>query len=142
MEQQIAYKYSRIGLEQFAIFEENFVASDKEIQFQTEIQFSFDAYTNMFSSKVVVSAFQLDKPILKACLDSYFEISAESIGVLRKDGKIAFSPALLVQFSSFCYGAMRGVIFSKTQDTPLNTIVLPPIYLDRIIDRSFEISER
>ena len=35
MSQQLLYKYTKMDLEQFAMFEENVLSEDKEIQFQT-----------------------------------------------------------------------------------------------------------
>lgn len=43
MENQIKYRFRRMELEQFAMFEENYDKDVKEAQFQTEAQFSFMA---------------------------------------------------------------------------------------------------
>ena len=140
MNQQITYKYSRIDLEQFAMFEENYDAAVNEVKFQTDIQFSFDKGNNVLCSKIIITASQVEKPVLKACLCSYFEIEPESVKNLLQDAKIVFNPYLLVQFSSLCYGSMRGVIYTKTIGSPLNSFILPPIYLDKVIDKAFVVS--
>lgn len=140
MNQQITYKYSKIDLEQFAMFEENYDASVNEVQFQTDIQFSFDKSNNVMCSKIIITASQTDKPVLKACLCSYFEIESDSVKVLIQDNKIVFTQYLLIQFSSLCYGTMRGVIHAKTIGSPLNSFILPPIYMDKVIDKAFVVA--
>lgn len=140
MNQQITYKYSKIDLEQFAMFEENYDAAVNEVKFQTDIQFSFDKGNNVLCSKIIITASHVEKPVLKACLCSYFEIEPESVKNLLQDAKIVFNPHLLVQFSSLCYGSMRGVIYTKTIGSPLNSFILPPIYLDKVIDKAFVVS--
>ncbi|MDO5447972.1 MAG: hypothetical protein Q4F34_09360, partial [Prevotellaceae bacterium] len=72
---------------------------------------------------------------------SYFNIQPESIAILTQDGKILFPPQLLVQFASLCYGAMRGVIFTKTQGSVLSNYVLPPVYFSILIDKGFVVEE-
>ena len=93
MDLQVKYKYNKIELEQFAMFEEN------------------------------------DNP----------EIA--SIVRLHKDGQIIFAPQLLVQFASFCYGTMRGVIYTKTLGSSLNNYILPPVYFGNLIDKGFAVKD-
>lgn len=137
MNQQISYKYAKIELEQFAMFEENLLPEMSEVQFQTEVQFSFDKKNLVLCSKIVVTASQVEKPVMKADLRSFFEITSESIKMLRQEKKIMFPPQLLVQFASLCYGSMRGVIHVKTMGSPLNVFILPPIYFGNLIDKGF-----
>ena len=139
MEHQLLYKYGKMELSQFAMFDENYSQETKEVQYQTEAQFSFDKENNVLCSKIAVSMFDVDKPLMKCELNSYFDIQPESIEGLRKDGRIVFAPPVLVQFASLCYGSMRGVIFTKVQGTPLDKYILPPIYFGTIIDKGFAV---
>lgn len=81
----------------------------------------------------------MDKPLAKIVQKSFFEIHPDSLKLLLKDDKIVFPPVPLVQFASHCYGAIRGVEFSKKQDTPLAGYVLPPVYFGNMIDKGFEV---
>ena len=65
-------------------------------------------------------------PLIKADLDAYFSIAPSSVAKLTDDGCIVLSEGLQAQFASLSYGTMRGVIFCKTLNTPLNKIILPP----------------
>ena len=137
MNQQVLYKYTKMELEQFAMFEENVLSEDKEIQFQTGVQFSFDAANNILCSKVIVTVSQESSPIMKIDLNNFFDISPESIANLRQEGKVVFPPPILVQFASLGYGSIRGIMYVKTMGTPLNTLILPPVYFGNIIDKAF-----
>jgi|UniRef100_UPI0040262F5A hypothetical protein len=139
MEHQIRYRFSKMELEQFAMFEENYNKEVKGAQFQTEAQFSFDKATSVLCCRITVDMSAMEKPLAKIVLKSFFEIHPDSLKLILKDDKIVFPPFLLVQFASLCYGAVRGVLFAKTQDTPLAGYILPPVYFGNLIDKGFEV---
>lgn len=141
MEQQVMYRFSKMELEQFAMFEENCDSGTKEVQFHTEAQFSYDTDNYILCSKIIVNMSAQEKPLVKAELKSYFDLLPESVESLRKDSRIMFAPPLLVQFASLCYGSIRGVIFTKTLGTPLNGFILPPVYFGNLIDKGFVVEE-
>ena len=141
MEQQVMYRFSKMELEQFAMFEENCNPEPQEVQFQTEAQFSYDTTNYILCSKIIVNMLAQEKPLVKAELKSYFNLLPESVENLRKDGRIMFAPTLLVQFASLCYGSIRGVIFAKTMGTPLNSFIVPPVYFGNLIDKGFVVEE-
>jgi hypothetical protein len=137
MNQQVLYRYSKIELEQFAMFDENLSPNTTQVQFETEAQFSFDKENRILCSKIIVTSTESDKVLMKTELRSYFEIELKSIKNLKNEDKIIFSSQLLIQFASLCYGSLRGIIHIKTIGSKLNEFILPPIYFDNIIDKSF-----
>ena len=141
MEQQVMYRFSKMELEQFAMFEENCNTESNEVQFHTEAQFSYDKDNYILCSKIIVNMASQEKPLVKAELKSYFNLLPESVENLRKDGRIMFAPPLLVQFASLCYGSIRGVIFAKTTGTHINNYVLPPVYFANLIDKGFVVED-
>lgn len=137
MDQQIYYKYSKIELEQFATFKANFDPNEDEVRYDTEVQFSYDKEREVLCCKVSETLSQSSKLLAKAVMNSYFEIKHESIESLRQENKIIFAPQLLVQFASLCYGSLRGAIYVKTMDGPLQSCVLPPVYFGNIVNKPF-----
>jgi len=135
----VMYRFSRMELAQFAVFDENYSVEVTEVQYKTEVQFSFDKDLSVLCSKIIVNETCNEKPLLKAELNSYFDIQKESLNLLRREGRLLFPPMLLVQFASLCYGSMRGVIYAKTLGTPLSNFVLPPVYFANIINNGFEV---
>ncbi|MBR1543288.1 MAG: hypothetical protein IJ626_00105 [Muribaculaceae bacterium] len=140
-EQQVMYRFCRMELAQFALFDENYSAELNDVQYKTEVQFSFDKDLSMLCSKIIINETQNEKPLLKAELNSFFDIKKESLDLLQQDERIVFPPMLLVQFASLCYGSMRGVIYAKTMSTPLCNFILPPVYFANIINKGFEVEE-
>lgn len=141
MEQQVMYRFSKMELEQFAMFEENCNPEMNEVQFHTEAQFSYDKDNYILCSKIIINMASQEKPLVKAELKSYFNLLPESVENLRTDGRIMFAPPLLVQFASLCYGSIRGVIFAKTIGTPISNYVLPPVYFANLIDKGFVVED-
>lgn len=137
MNQQVLYRYSKIELEQFAMFDENLSPNTTQVQFETEAQFSFDKENRILCSKIIVTSTESDKVLMKTELRSYFEIELKSIKNLKNEDKIIFSSQLLIQFASLCYSSLRGIIHIKTIGSKLNEFILPPICFDNIIDKSF-----
>lgn len=133
------YRYSRLHLEQFAIFEENYKPGNNDIEFQAEVQYSFDIEQSILCCTITEKITDKESPLIKAELNSYFDIQPESVSALKHDNKIMFPPSLLVQFASLCYGSLRGVIYAKTLNTPLNKYVIPPVYFANTIDKGFAV---
>lgn len=124
-------------LTQFAMFEESLDKSVNEVQFQTEVQFSFDKQNSVLCCRVTVNMLQEEKPLLKAELCNYFDIPEQTKEALNREGKLEFPIPLLVQFASLGYGSIRGVLFAKTTGSPLADFVLPPVYFDKLINNPF-----
>lgn len=137
MEQIIKYRYNKMELTQFATFEESLDKSVNEVQFQTEVQFSFDKQNSVLCCRVTVNMLQEEKPLLKAELCNYFDIPEQTKEALNREGKLEFPIPLLVQFASLGYGSIRGVLFAKTTGSPLADFVLPPVYFDKLINNPF-----
>ena len=65
MKAQVQYRFRKIEVPQFATFKENYSEQTKEVSFQTNTQFSSDKDQNVLSSRIDVSMYKDDKPLLK-----------------------------------------------------------------------------
>ena len=131
---QLLYKYAKIDLEQFAIFEENMSSPISEVAFENMFRFDYDT----LCCKLVLTMMDGDKTLLRSVMCSYFLIAKESVKQITNDkAQLIFTPIVLAQFASLNYGSMRGALSLKCQNTPLADYVLPPIYLGQTIDQSF-----
>lgn len=136
--EQLYYKYAKMDLEQFAIFEENIPFQLNEVKFDTLAQFDYDKEQNVLCSKLTLTMIDKDKPLLKAVMCSYFLIAQESVDqIVNEKGQLIFTPTTLVQFASLNYGSLRGALYLKCQETKLAGSVLPPVYFGQIIDKAF-----
>ncbi len=134
---QVEYKFSKIEIGHFAIHEGNILPEDYNVQYNTEAQFMYDNNHHVLCSRIAVSALQQDKSIMDSMLLCYFDINPDSIAKMTKEGKITFPAPFLIQLASLCYGTLRGVIHTKTEGTPLNHFILPPLYFHSVIKNDF-----
>lgn len=135
---EIRYRYCKIELEQFAIFEDTCPDDLKDTDLRTAVQFSFDPEQHIICCCISVTLLHDSKILLKCQLNSYFDIDPESVDkAIRQDKLYIFDIPALIQFASLCYGSMRGVIYAKTMNTPFNMFILPPVYFSSMIDKPF-----
>lgn len=132
------YRYAKIELEQFAMFEENLNEEHGEIQLQTEAQFKYDKAQQVLCSKITVTFSNGETPLMRAVINSYFLIHQDSIRrITDSEGHLVFPTSVLVQFASLNYGSLRGMIHLKTLGTKLSGYILPPIFFNEIITKDY-----
>ena len=68
------------------------------------------------------------------------EIKDESAESIIKGNEITFAKEHLAQFASFGYGALRGVMYLKTINTPIDNVILPPLDLMDLFSTPLTIS--
>lgn len=91
------------------------------------IDFAYNFEQNTIKSILNVEFLSKDRLALKVQLCTYVAISEESAKALEKDGKIIIPADFLAQCVSFGHGALRGIMYLKTANTPMEGIVLPPV---------------
>lgn len=136
----LLYKYVKMELEQFAMFDENIKHDVGEIQFQTETSFSYDKEQHVLCNKIIVTFTRNSNiPLIKAIMNSYFLIHENSVKEItnKENNNVIFHKNLLIQFASLNYGSLRGVLFLKTLNTELSNYILPPLFFKDIIDKDF-----
>ena len=134
----ILYKYIKIDLSQFAMFEENLQGESGNLQYSTETSFRYDKSRNVICNTITVTFTQSENVLLKAVASSYFEIHPDSVKELTDEkNRIVFPVNTLIQFASFNYGALRGMLYLKTLETSLSKYILPPIFFNEIINGEY-----
>lgn len=131
MENEILYKFSRLNLSQFAIFCEN-ISDPMSLDCSDTFSFIYRPEENAIICILTVILSDRGSTILKGVLESTFHLKASSIAAMTEAGALTLAPRLAAQFASLTYGSMRGVIYARTVDTPLNQIVLPPCDLNEV----------
>lgn len=137
MNNEIQYRFQKMALEQFAILNTSVEGEAPVVGFQTEVQFGFDVENKVLKSQISLVMQHDETLLVKAVLSCYFMIAPECVERMVADGKLVFNQPILIQFASFCYGALRGVLFAKTAETGLERFVLPPLYFQEIIHEPF-----
>lgn len=125
MAEQIYYRIVKAELAQFATLTDSF-DTKKQIVQNNEMSMSFDP-----SCSVLYCVFSIilrddnNEPLMKASMQCGFEFKKESVDAISQDGKVTFSANVLAHLASLTYGALRGAISVKAEDTPFRGYVLP-----------------
>lgn len=126
MEEQIFYRFVKLDLMQFATFESDYIDDEKPLELSSSFRFAYSFDDDVVCCTTTVVLTKETGPVLKAELNSYFNIRSESAASMIEDDCMVLSTSLMTQFASLGYGSMRGVIYAKTMGTPLERIILPP----------------
>lgn len=135
----IQYRLQSFDLPRFNIRLENYGAKSKT-KIGTNIAFAYNKDKCVVKSSVFIEMSQDDKEFLVMQMDAYVEIRESSAKQMMTEKGICLPRFLQCQFASFCYGALRGVMYLKTLNTPLQNVILPPLELHDVIKNDIIIS--
>lgn len=91
------------------------------------IDFAYNFEQNVIKSILNVEFSHKEKTALKIQLCTFVTISEDTVTALEKEGQIVIPADFLAQCASFGHGALRGIMYLKTMNTPLEGIILPPV---------------
>jgi hypothetical protein len=128
-----------MDLTQFSPELERFDSSNDSVGIETNFNFSFNKTEGIIKCVINLTFIQDDQPFLKSELQTFFEITKESIEGLTSGNFVIFPKGLLCQFASLAYGSFRGVIYMKAINTELSNLILPPMYLSDVIKGDMKI---
>lgn len=135
----IQYKFIKMDLTQFSPEWERYDSSNISVGIEANFNFSYNKNEGILKCATSLTFIQENQPFLKSELQTFFEISKESIEELTSENVIILPKGLLCQFASLTYGSYRGVLYMKTINTALSNLILPPLYLDEVIKEDMKI---
>lgn len=135
----IQYKFIKIDLTQFSPEWDRYDSENSAVGIETNFNFSFNKAEGVLRCTTSLHFIQEDHVFLKTELQTYYEISKESIDGLVSENVLTIPKILLCQFASLAYGSYRGVLYMKTINTPLSNLILPPMYLNEVIKDDMQI---
>lgn len=139
MKKTVYYKIAGFELTKFIIRIENYNEHD-DVNVGTEISFAYNSDERVIRSTVNVVFSQNDKVFLEEQLDTFIEIRKDSMDLMKEGSKIRITSLLQCQFASFGYGALRGIMYLKTMNTPISGLILPPNNLSQMINEDILIN--
>lgn len=130
----IPFRIRQIKTQQFAMFPDLFV-SGKEVTVESE--FSFGVNNNVTDIRCVTkfSYIQEGKLLLTTEIHTFFAVSEEGGKQISEQGRLEVG--FLRYLATIATGTARGIIHTKTENTSLNPVVLPPINLVSAIKDDF-----
>ena len=142
MEHNIQYRIAGFELTQFIPSWEG-VGNGKEFNMNNGIDFSYNQQNNIIKCTQNIDLLHDTQTVLKIQLCTYVEIEPNSVKSLVKDRKIVIPANFLAQCASFGHGALRGIMYLKTINTPLDGVILPPVVYSDVFKKplTFEVVE-
>jgi hypothetical protein len=135
---EIKYKLKGFDLMRFTPNYGN-VDSQKDIEGNFGFDFAYNSEQHTVRVLINLILKQESEEILAIEFATYVELAEESLSMLVKDSTLTLSRAMQVQFASFGYGALRGVMYLKTINTPIESIIAPPLFLEEQFKDDIEI---
>lgn len=132
----IPFKIKQIEINQFAMFPE-VLDSSKDVQVNTRFIFDAKVDEHIIRCKAAFSYKQGENLILVLVVYCYFDIDSPSLNSFKKDTTYQIPVDFLRYMGTITVGTSRGIIFAKTESTPINHIVLPPINLIKAINEDY-----
>lgn len=130
----IPFRIRQIKTRQFAMFPDVLV-NGKDVIVHSEFKFGVNKDINDIFCVTKLSYMQDDKLLLTTEVICYFSITEEGSKQLIQKGLIEVS--FLRYLATIATGTVRGIIHTKTENTALNPVVLPPLNLVDAIKEDF-----
>ena len=135
----IPYRINQIKTVQFAIFPDKYVnGEDVSVNANFNFNISNDLTTIRCISSFTYS--QKENLLLTIEIQCFFGISPEGIEELSKEERVPVE--FLRYMATIATGTARGIIHAKTENTVLNSIILPPINLVEAIKNNLAIKTK
>ena len=128
----IEYQIASMRVLHSDIIPENYDA--ERIQLGNTFSFGVNVDNNLilFNHKFVLK--KQTETFVDIELETIYKISSESFNEMIDNGRIVIPTGFLVQCGSISYGSLRGIVLLKTKEKGLDNVIIPPMYIDQIID--------
>lgn len=130
----IPFRIRQIKTQQFAMFPDLLI-NGEEVRVESEFSFGVNSEVNDVICNTKLSYTQNEKLLLTTEVHCYFDISEEGSSQLKQQGRIEVG--FLRYLATIATGTVRGIIHTKTENTTLNPVVLPPLNLVEAIKSDF-----
>lgn len=111
----------------------------EQLRLNTSFSYGVDISRNLFTCKLDILAYNGESPLFKIETQASYRLSQESIDHYINGNIFSMPVSDVSHFTSILYGATRGILVCKLEDTSIRHFVLPPIGLKEIITRPLNI---
>ena len=116
------------------MFPEQLVNGDN-VTVESEFGFGVNAGASDIRCVTKITYFQGEKLLLTTEVHCFFEVKEEESKQLTEKGRVEVG--FLRYLATIATGTVRGIIHTKTENTTLNPVVLPPLNLVEAIKDDF-----
>lgn len=135
---KIGFKLKKISTDQFAFIDDAYDDENDEFNLETNIGFGIDPLNSAIKSSVKIQFEQNEKPFLIIEVSCEFDIDPKMWEDFT-DGKIVKIPkGFMAHLTVITVGTTRGVLHTKTENTPYNQFILPTLNVADMIKEDVE----
>lgn len=130
----IPFRIRQIKTQQFAMFPDLLV-NGKEVTVDSEFSFGVNTEVKNILCVTKLSYRQDENLLLTTEVHCIFDIREDGTNQLKEQGRVGVD--FLRYLATIATGTVRGIIHTKTENTVLNSVVVPPINLVEAIKEDF-----
>jgi len=131
----IIYRIGGFDLTQFAPSWDE-LKGDESYEMRSSVNFAYNFEKYTIKSVLDVEFYGNEKLALKIQLCTFVILSEETAKSFVNDSKVIIPADFLAQCASFGHGALRGIMYLKTVNTPLEGVVMPPVEYGKLFEKS------
>jgi hypothetical protein len=131
--ENIAFFMNQISVNQFAILGKE--VPNEDITMDLSIQFKTDKENRCIAMVLLVKYLKDADLLLMLELLCGFKVKPEDWDACINGDNLVFPQKFLRHIAVHTVGTARGVLYCKTENTPFNVFILPPINVDKMINQ-------
>lgn len=126
----IEFRMQQIKVDQFAMLSDTF--DKNNIDIQTNSGVAVDTEHQMVRLQMKYDYLSDNQLVLTLAISCFFAVDPSSWkSMLNKDG-LTLPHGFLSHLALHTVGTARGILFSKTEGTPLQQLILPPLNVEKM----------
>lgn len=125
------FKMGKINVDQFAILSQNTPTGDIDINVNLRFKYSLEA--RRIAPNMQFSFKHKESTLVILEVTCEFEIHPDDWKELFTSSELCIPKSILEYFGAQTVGTSRGIMHCKTEGTPYNGIVLPPIDITQLV---------
>lgn len=130
------FQMIKINVEQFAIIASE--VPDSPVSVSTGIAFMYSTEAHRIACSFDIEYLTDEEKLLKLKTRCEFEIHSEDWNNFIGGNRLKIPKTLLEYFAVHTVGTARGILFCKTEGTPFNNFIIPPIDVASIITEGID----
>ncbi len=137
---KINFGLSKVSTEQFAIISE-VPKDEKDIKLNTNYKFTANTQHRAIATLLKITFYNNDSPLLLLETGCHFVIEEKSWdGLFDEENKVVTLPkGFASHLAMISMGTTRGILHSKTENTPYNKYMLPLMNVSNMIESEIKI---
>lgn len=128
----INFSLLKIKTEQFVVFAENY-NKNEVVNLITNLSFGLNSNDKVFLITPKYTFENNGKPFMAIQISCFFKIDDATWDSFKNNNQIVFPKDFVAHMAMITVGTSRGILHVKTEDTPFNEFILPPLNVAEMV---------